>query len=93
MDRLEGELKKALARKQPAPGFADAVIRAARRPKRMFAIPRWIPAAAALVVVAGGSFAWREHQGRVAKERVMLAMKITAGKLNRLQAHVKEVRP
>ena len=93
MDWLEEELKQSLARKQPSPGFADAVVRAARRPSRVFVMPRWLPAAAAVVVMAGGSFAWREYQGHVAKERLMLAMKITAGSLNRIQARVKEVRP
>jgi hypothetical protein len=93
MDWLEQELKQALARKQPSPGFAEKVTGAAGRPRRVLAMPRWLPAAAALVVAAGGSFAWREHQGRVAKDQLMLAMKITAGKLNQIQARVKEVRP
>jgi hypothetical protein len=93
MDWLEEELKQALARKQPSPDFAEGVIRAARRPRHLSVMPRWVPVAAALVVAAGGSFAWREHQGRVAKEQVMLAMKITAGKLNRIQVRLKEVRP
>jgi hypothetical protein len=93
MDWLEQELKQALAHKQPSAGFADGVIGAARRPKRVFAMPRWLPAAAALLVAVGGSFAWREHQGRIAKDQLMLAMKITAGKLNQIQTRVKEVRP
>lgn len=49
--------------------------------------------AAALVIVSGGSLAYRRHEGRVAKEQVMTAMRITAGKLNHIQARVKEVRP
>jgi hypothetical protein len=93
MDSLEEQLRQSLAAEQPSPGFVDRVIRAAVRPPRAFVAPRWLPVAAAVVVMAGGSFAWREYQGHVAKERLMMAMKITAGKLNRIQARVKEVRP
>jgi len=92
MDWLEEELHRALARKEPSPDFAARVSAAARRP-RGFVLPRWVPAAAAIFVIAGGSMAYRRHQGIVAKEQVMLAMRLTAGKLNRIQAHVREVRP
>jgi len=91
MDRLEQELKQALARTEPGPDFARRVNRAARR--RASVVPRWMATAAALVIVSGGSIAYREHQGRAAKEQVMTAMRITAGKLNHIQARVKEVRP
>ena len=107
MDWLEKELKQALERKDPSPDFAARVTAAARvgsleitpvpvgRP--VFALPRWLPAAAAVLVIAGGALgggmAYRQHQGMVAKERVMLAMRITAGKLNHIQTHMREVRP
>jgi hypothetical protein len=104
MDWLERELSQALERKDPPADFAARVaarvaaeetspidIRT-RRP-RVSAVPRWLPVAAAvLVIVSGGGAAWRRHQGMVAKEQVMLAMKITAGKLNHIQAHVREAR-
>jgi hypothetical protein len=89
MDPLEQQLKEALARADAPPGFA-ARVSAAARP------PAWrSPAlAAGLVLLAiGGSTAWRRHQGEVAKEQVMAAMRITAGKLNRIQSHIREVRP
>jgi len=101
-DWLEQELARALERKPPSPDFAARVIeRAAGRmapgaanagpPRREFTLPRWLPAAAAVLVLAGSSgFAWRRHQGMVAKDQVMLAMRITAGKLNRIQAHMRE---
>ncbi len=92
MDWLEQELKQALERKEPSPGFAAGVAAAARR-RRLFAMPRWIPAAAAIVIVAGGSAAYREYQGQLAKQRVMEAVRITAGKLNRIQTQMKQVRP
>lgn len=97
MDWLEQELKQALERKQPPPDFAARVAAAAaggavqaRRPVRN--LPRWLPAAAAVLLIAGGA-AYREHQGRVAKDRVMLAMRITAGKLNHIQSHMREAKP
>ena len=90
MDRLEESLKQALARKEPPPGFARRVTARATAPSYL---TRWLTAAAAIVVVAVGSgAAYRRHQGEVAKEQVMTAMKITAVKLHRIQAHVQEVR-
>lgn len=105
MDWLEQELKQALERKEPAAGFAARVAAAAARQERgprlddvrPYALPRWLPAAAAVLVIvsgaAGGGAAYRRHQGMVAKERVMLAVRITAGKLNRIQAHMREAKP
>jgi hypothetical protein len=91
MDWLEQELKQALARKEPRADFAERVNRAARRrPSRM---PRWVATAAAVLIAAGLPFAYREHQGRVAREQVLTAMRITAVELNHIQARVKEVRP
>jgi len=90
MDWLEEELKQALARKDAPPDFPARIGRAVVR--RRFAAPRWMATAAAVVVAAGGTFAWREYQGRVAKDRVMTAMRITASRLNHIQARVREVR-
>jgi hypothetical protein len=93
MDWLEQELKAALARKDPSPGFAARVEAAARR-RPALGVARWVAAAAAMVVmISGGTLAYRRHQGMVAKEQVMLALRITATKLNHIQERVKEVRP
>lgn len=92
MDWLEEELRQALRREEPSPGFADRVSAAART-RRLWVMPRWIPAAAAVLVIAGSGAAYREYRGRVAKERVMEAMRITAGTLNHIQSRVKQVRP
>jgi hypothetical protein len=94
MDRLEEELKQALARMAPREGFAERVVRASSEKRVVaFPMPRWAMAAAATVLLGvGGGLAYREHQGEVAKEQVMQAMRITAVKLNRIQAHVREVR-
>ena len=96
MDWLEKELGQALERKDPSPDFAARVaaraagVEPAARRSRVLAMPRWLPAAAAILVIAGsGGMAWRRHQGMVAKDQVMLAMRITAGKLNHIQTHVR----
>jgi hypothetical protein len=95
MDRLEEQLKLALARKAPDEGFADRVARrAAERRAVPFPMRRWAMAAAATIVLGVGSgVAYRQHQGEVAKQQVMTAMRLTAGKLNQIQAHLREVRP
>jgi hypothetical protein len=56
---------------------------------RIYRRPRWLAIAATLVVMIGGSEAWRQHQGQVAKQQVMTAMRIAGGKLNRVQMHLK----
>ena len=90
MDWLEQELKQALARKEPSPEAARAFLSAPRRRRPM---PRWIAAAAAVIVIAGGGEAYRWHRGMEAKRQLMEAMRLTADKLNHIQARVKEVRP
>ena len=92
MDWLEEELKQALARKDPRPDFATRVGAAARR-RAAPGMRRWMAAAAAVLVIAGGGMAYRRHQGMAAKERVMLAMRITSGKLQHIQTHMREARP
>ncbi len=93
MDRLEESLKLALARKEPPDGFARKVARRADAPRRSSWAPqRWVATAAVVMMAVGGGVAYRRHQGEMAKEQVMQAMKITAVKLHRIQAHVQEVR-
>ena len=93
MDRFEESLRGALARKDPPPGFAQRVAaRAAKGPPARSYTPRWIAAAAVVVMAVGSGVAYRRHQGEVAKEQIMTAMKITAVKLHRIQTHVQEVR-
>ena len=89
MDWLEEELKSALSRKEPSEGFDDRVLRAAKKPK-VVQMPkrRWLAAAAAIVVLAGAGEGYRWHRGQLAKEQVMLAMRITGGKLNRVQMQI-----
>jgi hypothetical protein len=90
--RLERQLREALKREMPDPGFAERVVAASRRP-RLLAMPRWLAPAAAVVVIAGGTgLAWRQYQGMAAKEQVMQAARITAGTLRHIQAQMKEGR-
>jgi hypothetical protein len=91
MDSFEEQLKQALARKEPPAGFAARVSAAA---SRRWTVREFYPgmAAALVLVMLGSGLAWRQHEGELAKERVMTAMRITAVKLNRIQAHVREVR-
>ena len=92
MDWLEEELKQALAREAPPEGFARRLN--ARAPKRrVVGMRRWMAAAAAVVIISGSGAAWRHRQGMAAKEQVMLAMRITAGKLNHIQERMREVQP
>lgn len=83
MDWLEQELKQALARKEPDPGFESRV-----RRRQVRVMPRWVAIAATLVIGIGGAEAYRWHRGQVAKEQVIMAMRIAGDRLNRVQAQV-----
>ena len=85
MDWLEQELAQALARKEPAPGF-DGRVRA-----RLHRRPQWLAIAATILVMVGAGEAWRQHEGQVAKEQVITAMRIAGSKLNRVQMHLKGI--
>jgi hypothetical protein len=99
MDRLEQELKAALGRKDPPAGFAERVLReAARAPARGTALPqrnrpwpRWLAAAAAVVLCAGAGLGYRQYRGEVARQQVMQAFRIASVKVNHIQTHVREV--
>jgi hypothetical protein len=88
MDWLEQELQSALGRKDPPADFAGRVIRRAARPVNPW--PRWLAAAAAVVLMAGAGLGYRQYRGEVAKERVMQAFRIASVKVNRIQTQVRE---
>ena len=93
MDWLEQELKQALERKEPRAGFDARVnARVNDRPPGLSHMPRWLAAAAVLVMMTSAGVGYRWHQGQVAKDQVMLAMRIAAGKLNRVQAQIAGVK-
>ena len=83
MDWLEQELADALARKEPSAGF-DRKVRA-----RLHRRPQWLAIAATILVAIGAGEGWRWHQGQVAKDQVMTAMRIAGSKLNRVQMQLK----
>ena len=91
MDWLEQELKQALVRTEPDPGFESRVRRRQLRTMpRMIprVMPRWIGIAATLAIAFAGGEGYRRHRGQVAKEQVMTAMRIAGDKLNRVQTQL-----
>jgi hypothetical protein len=95
MDWLEQELKQALARKEPDPGFEGRVHRrhVGTMPRMMPRIvprtmPRWAGIAAMLVIGIAAGEGYRRHQGQIAKEQVMTAMRIAGDRLNRVQTQL-----
>jgi hypothetical protein len=83
---LEDELKAALRREDPSPGFSKRVVARAQfsaKPKR--AIPRliWAAALAALLVIGfTAAFEYRQMKAERASREAILALRITAEKLN-----------
>lgn len=93
---LEDDLRRALRRESPAPGFASRVLRRIERgeaPKRR----QWWRAVAAsltLTAVLGGWGAHEIHQrraGEQAKEQVLLALRIAGEKVRYAQTEVRTI--
>ena len=95
MDWLENKLKHALRREDPPADFAARVLRGAAGPARSGRRPavwqRWLAVAAALLVITGSGLGYRRHQGAVAKQKVMLAVRFAGARMNRIQTRVREV--
>ena len=95
MDHLEDELRRALSRVEPPEGFAHRVLAATAKPAApWFRSPasRWAMAAAACLLLAAGAAQYRqqriEARGETAKAQLMLALRITGGKLQEVRAKV-----
>jgi hypothetical protein len=97
---MEDELRQALRRREPPPGFAERVLARARirtmQPRRSVWFHwRWLaPVAALLVVVVGLSFfaeRRRRLEGERAKQQVMFALQLTGAKLRYAQERVEAV--
>ena len=84
MDELERQLREAFEREEPPEGFAERVLERTRARSRM---PRWLAAAAAVLIFAGG-YGYRWEQGQAAKRQVLLALRMTSAKLSHIQAEV-----
>ncbi len=101
MTPFDEELKRALARVEPPEGFTE------RLAAKIGALPvqakrsamqswwRWAAVAAALLVMVGGAAFEREHQreveGQAAKEKLLVAMRITGAKLQHAHQQILEV--
>ena len=83
MSRLDDELKIALRRADPPPGFAARVL--AQAESRRSRMRWWTGAIAAALLLAGGLEFERERriraEGEQAKQQVLLALRITGSKL------------
>ena len=83
---LDEELKAALRREDPSPGFAQRVVARTRsKPRPRWAMPRliWASAIAAMVVVGfAGLSQYREKKAERAGHQAVLALRIAAEKLN-----------
>jgi hypothetical protein len=93
MDSFEEELKQALTRTDPDPGFEGRVasrLRARANGYRYYHSPWLRIAAAALVMLTGGS-AWRYHQGQVARQQVLAALRLAGGKLSSVQSQLRGI--
>ena len=83
---IEDELRAALRREDPPPGFATRVVaRAQSKPARKFAFPRmiWAGAVAAMLVVGfTATSEYRQMKGERAAREAVVALRIAAEKLN-----------
>lgn len=90
MDEFEDLLREELRRREPPAGFAERVL--ARVEPRSVARRKWprllALAASVTAVTIGISEGYRYQQARQAKEQLMLALEITAAKLEVAQAKV-----
>lgn len=98
---LENELKQALAREKPSPGFAGRVMARIDAGERTAHAPwrggRWMRAVAASLVLtaaAGGWTAWQvreRREGERAKEQLLQAMRIAGEKVRYAQDEVRSI--
>jgi hypothetical protein len=103
MNDLENELRNALRRQYPPPGFSERVVRRAAETREPAGTARpWVirwAAAAMLAAALGGTAEYRRIQtvreerarGEAAKEQVMQALRIAGSKLHMVQITVKEI--
>jgi hypothetical protein len=100
---LDRELRAALRRREPPPGFAERVlarVAAEREAKRIWSFGWfWRPgfvrfALASLLIVAltlGGVLEYRRRQGEIAKARLVLALYIAGAKLSFAQEKTQQL--
>lgn len=96
MSQFERDLREALRRREPRPGFAEDVLARARQAKEpQHWSWRWLAVAAVMLVMIGGFVVMREQQrraeGEKAKQQLMVALRITGTKLRSVQERVAAV--
>ena len=106
MDPFEDELRQALRREEAPEGFAERVLAAARAPTpppragvwNWFRLPavRWVLVGAGCLALAAGLAVERRERatrarGEAARAQLMLALRITRGELERVQAKVSRI--
>ena len=83
---LDDELRAALRREDPSPGFAQRVVARAKfkpAPHSWFPKMMWATALAAMLVIGFGAMSeYREKKAERAGRETLLALRITAEKLN-----------
>jgi anti-sigma-K factor RskA len=104
-DHFETELKSALRHQQPPSGFTARVLarldehpRAEPWPQQWLHLPslRWALASALAIAVLAGGWMYRQEQqqraaGKAARQKVMLALRITSAKLQLAEARVQRL--
>jgi hypothetical protein len=107
MSQLEDELKSALGRKEPAGDFAQRVLLRIAQPARrswfdelsvLLRPPRlqWVAASVVILVVPFAALEYRQQRqvrvrGEVAKQQLILAMRIAGTELHHAQATVQRM--
>jgi hypothetical protein len=97
MTPFEQQLKQALARQQPSADFTQRVLSQLSPPKKQpnpWLSWRLATAAAAACLVVGGA-AYQQHerhlQGEAAKQKLLLALRITGSKLHQAEQRVNQI--
>ena len=95
---LEDDLRRAMRRESPAPGFASRVLQRIEREQAPKRNHWWRAAAASLTLTAliGGGIAYEDHQQQVregerAKEQVLLALRIAGEKVRYAQTEARTI--
>lgn len=104
MNRLEDELRNALRREAPPPGFTDRVLARAAEQKRSWSFAalfgmramRWAVAGALALVMVGAGFEYQKQReervrGEAARAQVLLALRIAGTKLRFAQEKVQQL--